>query len=81
MYVFREFSYSITCMKRYNFIKLLHIVYQGRSVWPKSKPLLYLYVSLVLIFESCFSARLTTLANVRLWFVICPFTLEPFFRI
>ena len=36
---FWEVSYTITCLKPYNFIKLLQIVYLGRSADMKSKPL------------------------------------------
>ena len=46
------------CLKRYNFIKLLHFVSWGRSVEMKSKPITYVvnygYVSLFLWNRICF---------------------------
>ena len=42
--VFREFSYIITCLKRYNFTKLLQIACLGRTVGKKVNLCNYLYL-------------------------------------
>ena len=42
--IFEELSYIITCLIRYNFIKLSQIMCYGRGVEKKSKPCNHLYM-------------------------------------